>query len=152
MSVTLTVSRDYGYVILAATSTFVMNILHMLNTGGKRKACKDMPYPLAYATAEQNAASQAHMTFSCAARSHANFIESQPSALAAMLICGLQYPRVAAGLGLLWSLSRYVYMVGYSDPSKGPNGRLRGFYGSAVAQLSLIGLAGYSGLQVAGFV
>lgn len=99
---------------------------------------------------EQHAASRAHLLFSCAQRAHANYIENQPSALAAMLIAGLQYPRTAAALGAFWTVNRYIYMKGYVS-DKGPKGRLRG--GAFIlAQLGLIGLCVVEGLGMAGWL
>lgn len=150
MALQINVSPDYGYVVLAAASTFLMNSIHGFNTGKYRKACKDMDYPIAYATPEQHAASRAHLLFSCAQRAHANYIENQPSALAAMLIAGLQYPRTAAALGAFWTVNRYIYMKGYVS-DKGPKGRLRG--GAFIlAQLGLIGLCVVEGLGMAGWL
>ncbi|TVY30799.1 Microsomal glutathione S-transferase [Lachnellula hyalina] len=97
---TMAIAPDYGYVLLAATSTFIVNILHMLNTGAYRKAAK-ISYPAAYAPSSRTDA-DAHR-FNCAQRAHANYIENQVSTLGALFIAGLSYPRVAAGMGLGWS-------------------------------------------------
>eukprot|EP00918_Siedleckia_nematoides_P095131 GHVU01208843.1.p1 GENE.GHVU01208843.1~~GHVU01208843.1.p1 ORF type:complete len:172 (+),score=17.70 GHVU01208843.1:64-516(+) len=146
---TPTVSSDYGYVLLAVASTFVMNTIHGFHAGKLRKAAK-IPYPERYATAEQNKSSPEAMAFTCAQRSHGNFIENQPTAIASMLIAGLHHPRVAAGLGLFWTVNRYVYMVGYSSAA-GPKGRSKGM-GFFLAQFVLMGMSVWSGLQVAGLV
>ncbi|KFY73595.1 hypothetical protein V499_06326, partial [Pseudogymnoascus sp. VKM F-103] len=50
-TVSFTLSQDYGYVILAATSTFILNTIHGFNTGKFRKAAA-IAYPAPYATNE----------------------------------------------------------------------------------------------------
>lgn len=74
---------------------------------------------------------------------HANFLEHQPSFLAALLIGGLGYPvsldiilknrvkfaelffqKVSAGLGLGWCAARVLYALGYVNKDK-PDGRGR---------------------------
>lgn len=81
--------------------------------------------------------------FNCAQRGHANFLESYPGALAGILIGGLQYPIVASTIGGLWLVSRIVYSIGYTDPSRmDGKGRLRGL--SHI--LFLLGLYGLTGM------
>ncbi|RDL34317.1 uncharacterized protein BP5553_07445 [Venustampulla echinocandica] len=141
---TIAIDPNYGYVLLAATSTFFMNFVHGANSGKYRKAAK-VAYPAGYAPADRT--DEAAQKFNCAQRSHANFIENQPTAVAAMLIGGLRFPLAAASLGATWTVFRYVYMVGYSSGGGDGKGRLKGmpFW---IAQLGLIGLAGYTGLSL----
>ena len=63
------------------------------------------------------------LTTSAAQRAHANFTENLLPALGALLISGLRFPTVAAGLGAGWAVSRVVYAAGYT--SSGPKGRTR---------------------------
>lgn len=136
-------SKLISYVVLAAVSTFVVNILHSINTGVARKAAK-VPYPAAYAPSSRTDAA-AHK-FNCAQRSHANFSENQPTALASLLLAGLRFPLAAAALGLGWSVSRYFYMTGYSRGDEGGKGRYQGMYFCGF-QVLLIGLAGANGVM-----
>jgi glutathione S-transferase len=96
-------------VLLAATSTFFLNSYHSINTGNYRKKAK-VNYPAAYAPAERTD-EDAHR-FNCAQRAHANYIENQPSALAALLLAGLRFPITSAIMGAGWTVSRYLYMAG----------------------------------------
>lgn len=134
-------NNDSSYVILAATSTFVMNIAHMANTGKFRKAAK-IDYPAAYAP--ESRADEAANRFNCAQRSHAHFTENHASVLAPLLIAGTKYPLTAAVMGLGWSVSRYAYMVGYC---KGGNGKGR-YNGSTqyIFSLGLMGLTAWIGV------
>ena len=106
---TITLDPNYGYVLLAAASSFILNTWHSANTGKYRKAAK-IPYPAAYAPSSRTD-EDAHK-FNCAQRAHANFIENQPSMLGALLLAGLKFPITSAILGVAWTVSRYLYMVG----------------------------------------
>ncbi|PVH82553.1 hypothetical protein DL98DRAFT_586540 [Cadophora sp. DSE1049] len=104
-----TLDPTYGYVLLAAASTFVMNAIHTVNTGKYRKAAK-IPYPAAYAPDSRT--DEAAVRFNCAQRAHAHFIENQVTALGSLMLAGLRFPLTAAVFGLGWSVSRYFYMTG----------------------------------------
>jgi len=144
---TITIDPAYGYVILAAASTFILNTIHGNNTTAFRKLAK-VPYPNCYADAETAKAGTAAHKFNCAQRAHANYIENQPSAVAALLIAGLQFPITAAIMGAGWSVSRYIYMVGYSQGGEGGKGRYKGitFW---LFQFGLVGLCIYEGVTMA---
>jgi len=141
---TLTIDPNYGYVLLAAASTFLLNTIHSINTGAYRKAAK-INYPAPYAPSSRTD-DEAHR-FNCAQRAHANFIENQPSLLGALLLAGIRFPITAAVMGAGWSVSRYLYMTGYSQGGVGGKGRYRGIY-FWVFQLALLGLTGYSGVMM----
>ncbi|CZS93487.1 related to MICROSOMAL GLUTATHIONE S-TRANSFERASE 3 [Rhynchosporium agropyri] len=140
---TITLGPNHGYVVLAAVSTFIMNTVHMINVGKYRKAAK-VAYPAAYAPESRN--DEAANQFNCAQRAHANFIENQVSTLGALVLAGVHLPLAAATMGLGWTVSRYLYMVGYS---KGGDGKGR-YNGGAfwLFQAGLYGLAGYNGLAM----
>ncbi|KAK0122012.1 hypothetical protein ONS95_010276 [Cadophora gregata] len=140
---TITLDPNYGYVLLAAASTFVMNAIHTVNTGNYRKAAK-VPYPAAYAPDTRT--DDAAVKFNCAQRAHAHFIENQVTALGSLILAGLRFPLTAAVFGLGWSVSRYFYMTGYCKGGTG-KGRYNGitFW---LFQLGLLGLTGYNGLAM----
>ena len=118
-----------------------MNTLHIVNTGNYRKAAK-VAYPLAYAPADRKD-EEAHR-FNCAQRSHANFIENQVSMLGSLFIAGLRFPIASAIMGAGWSVSRWLYMSGYSKGGDGGKGRYQGIV-FWVFQLGLMLTAGYTG-------
>ncbi|KAK5016042.1 hypothetical protein LTR60_002594 [Cryomyces antarcticus] len=152
MSLILTVPQEYGYVVLSAAATFwVANWQGVRTTHFRQDA--GVPYPHPYASASQMASAtpdqkQKMYLFNCSQRAHANFLENQPSLLAALLIAGLRYPVAASALGLGWTLSRILYAVGYTRPSSTEGkGRL---WGGAfwLCQWALFGLATFVGYKM----
>lgn len=109
-----------------------------------------MPYPHAYATEKhlEEKPREAY-AFNCAQRAHANFTENHASAVGALLIAGLRYPVVAAALGAGWTVSRVLYMIGYTSggPETKGTGRYRGslFW---LCQFGLMGMAAYTSVQM----
>ncbi|KAL7959195.1 hypothetical protein V8C34DRAFT_120275 [Trichoderma compactum] len=142
MAITLTLPDAYGFVLAAATSTFFVNLLHMVRTGKFRKESK-ITYPNCYATHEQAEKDPAAYKFNCAQRAHANFVENQPSALGALFIAGLHFPVAAATLGASWTFGRTLYLYGYTGNS-GPRGRTFGSYFAGAAGLALMLMAAYT--------
>lgn len=70
------------------------------------------------------------------------------TALPAMLIGGLAYPRTAAISGGLWCVFRVMYATGYTDPKKEKGmGRYNGV-GFWLAQLVLFGVVGKMGVDM----
>jgi glutathione S-transferase len=109
-----------------------------------------VPYPNAYATETQLKEKPAEAyAFNCAQRAHANFTEHHLSAVAAMLVAGLEYPVAAAAMGAGWTLSRALYMTGYTSgtPESKGSGRYRGsaFW---LFELGLIGTAAWVGIKM----
>ena len=51
MAINITLPAEYGYVLLAATSTYFVNFYHIVLTGTARKA-SGIKYPAAYAANE----------------------------------------------------------------------------------------------------
>ena len=138
--------------MLSATSTFWVALWHAFRAGSYRKAA-GVDYPASYADSASISAASAEtkqkmIQFNCAQRAHANFLESQPSAIAAILLAGLRYPVAASAVGLCWSIFRIVYAVGYTLPNK-PKGSGR-YYGilHAPCQLALFVMAGLSGYKM----
>ncbi|KUJ07097.1 membrane-associated proteins in eicosanoid and glutathione metabolism [Mollisia scopiformis] len=137
---TLTIDPNYGYVLLAAASTFLLNSVHAANTGKYRKAAK-VDYPSAYAP-DSRTDTAAHQ-FNCAQRAHGNFIENQPTALGSLLLAGIRFPVTSALLGIAWTISRYVYSQG----GAGGKGRYKGI-SFFLFQAGLTGLAIYNGVAM----
>ncbi|MCJ1342082.1 hypothetical protein MMC31_000262 [Peltigera leucophlebia] len=138
---------SHSYVIAtAAFSTFVNNWL-VLRVGTFRKAAK-VPYPNCYATDDEAKADKAKYLFNCAQRAHANFLEHQPTFLTSLLISGLSYPTVSAGLGVTWSVARVLYAIGYTNPNKqAGRGRMIGSF-FWLAELALQLTAGFTGWKM----
>ncbi|KAF7547827.1 hypothetical protein G7Z17_g7467 [Cylindrodendrum hubeiense] len=140
MPFTLELPDQYSLVLLAATSTFFINSLHVQLTSKYRKT-SGLKYPIAYASNELAEKDPKAYQFNCAQRAHSNFTENQTSLLGALLISGLRYPVVAAALGAGWAISRIVYAFGYTG--HGPKGRMLGSIGSFLFDTTLKFMAGY---------
>ncbi|KAF2477614.1 membrane-associated proteins in eicosanoid and glutathione metabolism [Lindgomyces ingoldianus] len=150
--VSLDITPEYGYVLLAAVSTFAVGTWHGMRVGSFRKQAK-IPYPYEYASYEQvSTASPSRakdMTlFNSAQRAHQNFNENHPTAVGAMLIAGIKYPTAAAVLGAVWAVNRVVYAIGYTNGAEGGKGRYYGLLWM-LAHYALIGYAGTSAWKIA---
>ncbi|EWG47160.1 glutathione S-transferase [Fusarium verticillioides 7600] len=146
MSLVLELPAGYGFVLVAATSTFFINTLHALLTSKARKR-SGIKYPVAYASNELAEKDAEAFKFNCAQRSHANFTENQISFLGALLISGLRFPVASAVLGAGWAFSRVFYAIGYS--AGGPKGRMGGSIGSFLCDTSLKCMAAYTSIMLA---
>lgn len=146
-------NRPSSYVVLTASSTFFLAFWHGLRVSSFRKAAH-IGYPQPYATEEQISAASDEKKkkdlylFNCAQRAHGNFLENQPSVLAAMLVAGLEYPIATAVMGAGWSIFRIVYAVGYTSKTQtNGKGRLAGSF-FWLFQLGLFGMAGWTGAKM----
>ena len=74
-------------------------------------------YPTMYALESENKEAK---VFNCVQRGHQNSLEMMPLFFVFLLLGGLRHPCISAGLGLLYTVSRYFYFKGYStgDPQK----------------------------------
>lgn len=145
MPFTLQLPNEYGYVLLAVTSSFLANAFHARLTSKARKA-SGLDYPITYASSELAEKDPKAYAFNCAQRAHANFTENHSSAMAAIFISGLRYPTIAAALGAGWVLCRIIYATGYV--SRGPSGRMVGAIGSSLCAFTLKCLALYTGVMM----
>ncbi|KAK7935082.1 glutathione S-transferase [Apiospora marii] len=146
MTLILQVPNEYGYVLVAASSSLLVNVLHFILSAKARKA-SGLKYPIPYASEEQAAKDPKAYSFNCAQRAHGNFVENQTPFLAGLLIAGLRYPTAAAALGAAWVAARAAYAVGYAK--RGPQGRLGGFAVASLSDVVLKGLALWTSVQFA---
>ena len=93
-------------------------------TGDLRDAAA-VPFPNAYALAAEAATSPKKYRFNCAQKAHANFTENHASFMCLVLIAGLKFPLLSAGLGALWSVARLLYLVGYTRKENAEDGKGR---------------------------
>lgn len=124
----------------------MLNTVHTVTTGRYRRIAK-VDYPAAYAPSSRTDAA-AH-NFNCVQRAHAHYTENLTSLLGALLIAGLKYPVAASIMGAGWSLSRYMYMLGYSKG--GESGKSRYKRGGSffwIFQFGLIGMAAWTGISM----
>ncbi|BFZ65450.1 hypothetical protein YB2330_006621 [Saitoella coloradoensis] len=137
------IPSEYGYVILVATFSTVVNLWHGINVGQTRKAA-GVPYPIAYATDQEAASDLKKKKFNCAVRAHANFTENYSAFLVTLIFGGLNYPVASAACGAVYLAGRVIYTLGYTtgDPDK----RARGFM-FHIGELGLLVLSGLTGYK-----
>ncbi|KAH8909048.1 MAPEG family protein [Coniochaeta sp. PMI_546] len=138
MAINITLPAEYGYVLLAATSSYFVNFYHIILTSKARKA-SGIKYPAAYATNEVAEKDPKAFAFNCTQRAHANFTENLTPFVVSLLVAGLRFPVVAAGMGAAWSVSRMLYAYGYAG--QGPKGREAGAITSRLLDIGLAGMA-----------
>lgn len=148
MALTLQVPQEYGYVLLSATASTIVGVWHNTFVGRYRRASK-VPLPNAYASHAEAKEDRAKLAFNCAQRSHANFLEHQPQFLTALLIAGLRYPVVSAGMGFAWCIARVMYAFGYVSgvPGQGMGRQIGGWF--YFPEFGLIGMAAWTGWKMA---
>jgi glutathione S-transferase len=131
MSYTITVPQGYGLVtssrVLERTETNRISSYVMLISlgatpflatslaflaGSMRKAAR-VPYPNFYPSAAENKENKEAYKYTCAQRSHANYMENMSQFMVSSLVAGLTYPQVTALLGAGWLVSRVLYAYGY---------------------------------------
>ncbi|PAA83813.1 hypothetical protein BOX15_Mlig018902g4, partial [Macrostomum lignano] len=117
--------KDYGWVVLAGTGGFVVN-MHLARQVGLARKKFGVEYPTMYSDSSKE--------FNCVQRSHQNYLENAPFFYFLLAFGGLQAPRCSAACGALYLLGRIAYARGYSsgDPKK----RMRGAFG----YIGLLGL------------
>ncbi|KAL4442446.1 hypothetical protein ABPG77_005030 [Micractinium sp. CCAP 211/92] len=127
----LAIPDDYGFVMSSVALAGVLTQWQAVRVAIARRK-----YGVNYPTMYVEGDSQEAVTFNCTQRAHQNTLEYLPGALCSQMMLGLVYPKVAAGLGLVFVASRVVYTLGYStgDPSK----RLPGGAGSGLAYVALV--------------
>ena len=149
---TLTIPKDYGYVLLGLVGTafhcttqaffvgrsrdkhltkeWVQENLKEENEVFKKKYGYDISkgaYPdMTDGRHMSKLDYSTWLEYSCAQRAHQNYVEGLPLALTTGAIAGLHFPRFAAGALLANIIGRQLYCSGYRND--GPEGRLRGVW------------------------
>jgi len=102
---------EYGYVVFTAVGSVFVNIWMVLNVVKARKQY-NVKYPALYSPDNDK--------FNCIQRVHQNTLENYPSFLLLLLFGGFQYPKISAGAGVVYLVSRIAYACGYytGDPDK----------------------------------
>eukprot|EP01119_Soliformovum_irregulare_P012365 TRINITY_DN3201_c0_g2_i1.p1 TRINITY_DN3201_c0_g2~~TRINITY_DN3201_c0_g2_i1.p1 ORF type:complete len:143 (-),score=17.47 TRINITY_DN3201_c0_g2_i1:101-529(-) len=137
--VTLSVSTNYGYVILSGIASLLYLQYLGIQVGIARKKY-NVQYPKMY---DDN-----QPVFNCIQRAHQNSLEIWPTFLVLHFLGGIRFPLLATLAGLLFVFGRVIYAQGYSTGK--PENRARGspFYG--VGLLLLLGTSVGTALQFLG--
>jgi len=138
--VQLSLSSDFGYVVLVCLSSIILLEYLGIKVGGARKKF-NVKYPTMYSDKED--------VFNCYQRAHQNTLEIYAAVMMLLIFGGLQYPRLSAAAGEIWILGRYFYAQGYytGDPSK----RHRGAFGY-IGLIILIGTTMCFALNLLGWM
>lgn len=136
--ITITLAKEYGYVVLAATSSFLVNMWLMHNIGGKRKEY-GIDYPQMW--------SEKFPTFNCYQRAHQNMLEGIPFFLSLLFAGGVRHPCVAAAAGFAYCIGRVIYAKGYYSGHAEKR-----IPGAALSMLSMMILMGTSVSTAASFL
>mmetsp|Transcript_20263 Transcript_20263/g.52309 ORF Transcript_20263/g.52309 Transcript_20263/m.52309 type:complete len:160 (-) Transcript_20263:57-536(-) len=142
VSATITVTPEYGYVVLVLALSNLMNMYLTINVLKARKKYS-VDYPALYAPESHKYAKE----FNSVQRAHQNTLESWAPTMLLMLVVGLRAPKASAISGLLYVLGRVVYGYGYA--TSGPGGRMLGAMISHLGDFPLIGLTFYHGAKMA---
>ncbi|CED82387.1 GST, gst [Phaffia rhodozyma] len=126
--------QDYGFVALAATSTFYLHVYQVLQVSKYRKLAK-VVYPQFMAEKAQMDANPDAVKFNCAQRAHGNTLEILPHMLFGILFNGLFFPKISAALGACWVIGRILFTYGYVTG----NPMARYHYGGQLHILGAIG-------------
>ncbi|XP_010243917.1 PREDICTED: microsomal glutathione S-transferase 3-like [Nelumbo nucifera] len=130
MAIVELLPREYGYVVLVLVLYGFLNAWMAFQVGKARKKYKVF-YPTLYALESENKDAK---LFNCVQRGHQNSLEMMPMFFVSLLLGGLQYPKISAGLGLLYIVGRYFYFTGYATGV--PDNRLK------IGKLSFLAMMG----------
>ncbi|KAF0910221.1 hypothetical protein E2562_001417 [Oryza meyeriana var. granulata] len=119
MAVSIELTKEYGYVVLALVAYAFLNFWMSMQVGKARRKYKVF-YPTMYAIESENKDAK---LFNCVQRGHQNSIEMMPLFFATLLVGGLQHPVIAAALGVFYAVARFFYFKGYSTGN--PENRLK---------------------------
>ncbi|XP_075550429.1 glutathione S-transferase 3, mitochondrial-like isoform X2 [Dermacentor variabilis] len=136
----LEVPSEYGYVVLVGVGSTLVNTWLSFRVGMARKKY-DVKYPAMY--------SDTSIVFNCIQRSHQNFLENYPQFLMTLFLAGFEFPKVAAGAGLVYLVGRIVYAIGYSTGN--PSKRMRGGF-QYFGVVTLLGLTVRLGLRMLDYI
>lgn len=109
-------TKEYGYVVLVLVFHCIFNLWMAFQVGKARKKYK-VYYPILYASESENKDAK---VFNCVQRGHQNSLEMMPMFFILMIMGGMRHPCISAGLGIIYTVTRYFYFSGYSsgDPKK----------------------------------
>jgi glutathione S-transferase len=152
MSLTITLPKEFPYVI-ASLTTIPYVLIYQIFLVGKNRKASGIKYPQLYAEKSEAAASPAALKFNCAQRAHQNTLENLPAIILTLACCslrwycysnevhrtlitGIKYPVVAASFCGVWALTRIIYTRGYvtGDPAN------RSKNGAGLGTVSMLGL------------
>lgn len=124
----LNLAPEFGYVVLVAASTALLNLWQGMQISKMRKKLK-IPYP-------KMAADKPEPLFDCYVRAHLNTLENVTQFITLLITGGISRPCIAAGAGAVWVLGRVGYSLGYYTGE--PKNRFPGFMMTKLSEIVLL--------------
>jgi len=112
--VMLDIPPQYGYVILSGVTSFVGLFILGGQVGSARKRL-GVPLPYMYADMASAKDDKKKELFNCYQRGHQNALETYSGFLMMLFVGGLKHPLICATSGIVWTLGRIVYALGYQS-------------------------------------
>lgn len=139
MSVTLTLPREFGYVLATAVGSFFVHHGYAASQVMTARKRFEVKYPALYADKENCPNDENRRKFNCVQRAAQNSLENQPIFLTLLILAGLKYPVTAAVAGAIYLAGRVLYIRGYStgDPEKRLQGSIQ--YAGLLTLLGCVG-------------
>jgi len=136
--------RNHSYALAGLFATALVGQYHTFLVGSFRKA-SGVPYPNAYASAEDASKDKDKFRFNCAQRAHSNYLENLAVVLPAFLASAIHYPTVSSSLLGFWLACRIVYTRGYVGSAHNSTGK--GRYKGIFFHFAQFGLAITAGMS-----
>lgn len=123
--------KEYGFVAIVLVLYTFLNFFMTFQVGKARKKYKVF-YPTLYASESENKDAK---LFNCVQRGHQNSLETMPIFFMLMILGGLKHPIICAVLGVLYTVARYFYFIGYATGKPENRLKLGGFFMPALLGL-----------------
>ncbi|KAJ2452801.1 hypothetical protein EV183_002699 [Coemansia sp. RSA 2336] len=132
---TIVIGANFGYTVLAAAGIAIQCFATSMVVTTARKKYK-VPYPdNGGGRFSDKLSDEDWVSFNNIKRVSDNYTEQVGSVLAMLILAGLFQPKLAASLGVVHMIGRFIY--GRAYVSKGPDARV---YGAPFMGLSFIGM------------
>ncbi|KXN74461.1 hypothetical protein CONCODRAFT_82924 [Conidiobolus coronatus NRRL 28638] len=142
----ITIAKDYGYVLLGSTAIAIQCFLSALPVSKLRKSL-NVPYPdTGSGRYAKKLTDEEWELFNNAQRAHHNYVEQHTITQVLLLTAGVFNPIYAAYSSVAYIVGRQLYQNGYIK--NGPKGRMVGAIVLDLALVALIGMSVHGALKL----